>query len=289
MNVDEPRLNEETGVWEAELVSNYPRIIRDDKRPTEPFVKFIYLRNLGKVELDAELNVLSASSRADCSRVVEERFSLLGQRAERIMVQASADSLASLTETRHVLAPVVKIIDNLLDRNAKTPEISYEDLEGEDARLSQYFELLAESGIVERAEGGFNSGPNFVKFLETYKDDYDGLVNVALSHLIRTKYPALRSAFDIRQLEPSIHVDGTYYWPALEADRVIYAHLDTLRYRYIASYGMISTVSFKSYLHRLTEADAIVEDSGYYSANERLFGEMQKLKGDLLENLSRRA
>lgn len=136
---------------------------------------------------------------------------------------------------------------------------------------------------------GSNSGPTFVKLLESYKNDYDAIVNVVLSHLIRTKYPVLRSAFDIRQLEPFIHVDGTYYWPALEADRIIYSHFDSLRYRYISNYGMISTVSFRSYLHRLTEADAIWEEGGFFYANERLFGEMQKLKGDLLENLAPRA
>jgi hypothetical protein len=288
LNVDEARFNKATGTWEAELVSNYPRIIRDDKRPTEPFIKFIFLKNLGKVELDDKLNILSASTRAECSRIVEERFSLLSQRAERIMVQASADSLAGLTETRHVLAPVVKIVDNLLDRGAKTPEISLEDLAGEESRLSEYLDLLTETGIVKKVEGGYNSGADFINILAKYKDDYDSLVKMVLSHLIRTKYPALRTAFDIRQLEPSIHVDGTYYWPALEADRIIYSHMDTLRYRYIMNYGMISTVSFKSYLHRLNEADAIREEGGYFFANEKLFSEMQRLKGDMLENLSAR-
>jgi len=288
VNVAEPRFNEKTRVWEAELVSYYPRIIRDDKRPTEPFIKFVFLRNLGKVELDTELNVLSASSRADCSKVVEERFSMLRQRAERIMVQASAYNLASLTETQHVLAPIIKIIDNLLDRESKTPEISFKDLIGEDEKLNRYLALLEEVGVVEKVDGGYNSGRMFVEFLSKYGDNYESLVKVTLSHLIREKYPALRSAFDIRQLEPSIHVDNTYYWPAMEADRVIYAHPENLRYRYIVNYGMISSVTFKSYLQRLYRADAIREDQGYFFANEKLFSEMQRLRGNMLESMSTR-
>lgn len=288
VNVDEPRFDKDRGIWEAELVSYYPRIIRDDKRPSEPYIKFVFLQNLGRVELDANLNIMSASSRADCSRVVEERFSMLRQRAERIMVQASARNFASLTETQHVLAPIVKIIDNLLDRESKVPEISFKDLIGENERLSRYLDLLAEVGIVEKVESGYNSGRMFVEFLSKYRDDYDSLVRATLAHLIREGYPALRSVFDIRQLEPSIHVDNTYYWPALEADKIVYSRRDNLRYNYVANYGMISVISFNSILQRLCRANALMEGSGYYYANEMLFSEMQRIRGDLLSSMSAR-
>jgi hypothetical protein len=283
MNADEAQFNEESRTWQAELVSYYPRIINDDAVPENSTVKFLYLRKLGKVELDESLNVLNATPRSAASDLLGDRFSLFRQRAERIMIEASALQIAELTDAKHVLAPIIKIIDNLLDRETKIPEIKDSDFDQRD-NVERYWNLLTDTGILMRVEGGWNSGEKFVDIFTKYHNNYDALVSKTLATLIREKYASLRSAFDMGELEPAIHVDNSYYWPALEADVSIKQNTDSLRERHNASYHTFMSVGrFKYYLRQLLQAGAIERESGYWVAVKDLFAEMRKIRGSQLE------
>ncbi|MGH9918397.1 MAG: hypothetical protein ACRD6W_05955, partial [Nitrososphaerales archaeon] len=252
LNVTEPEYDPEKKEWEGELVSYYPRFIQDDAKPGEPWVKFVTLRKLGKIVLDKDLNVLFATPRKSCSDLVEERFSLYAHRAERIMVEASAMNLAGLVDAQHVLAPVIKVVDNLLDREARIPEIRPDDFEDRD-NIDRYWDLLEYAKIVTPAQGGgFNSGEEFLNLLQKYRNDYETLLRAVLGLIIKSKYEKLRSVFNMSELEPDIHVDNTYYWPALEADEPIHLKTDSLQERYMAMYdSKVSHGWFVYYLRQL--------------------------------------
>lgn len=283
MNADEPKFIEESRTWEAGLVSYYPRIINDDVVPEYSTVKFLYLQKLGKVELDESLNVISATPRSESSELIAERFSLFRQRAERIMVEASAVQLAQLTDAWHVFEPVIKVVDNLLDRETKIPEIKDSDFEDKD-NIDRYWKLLEEAGIVIRVAGGHSSGEVFLSIFQKYRNNYEALVSKVLGHLIQQKYPLLRSVFDVTQLEPAIHVDNSYYWPALQADNAIHQKTDTLRELHNANYKTLMSVGrFRHYLQQLLHTEAISYESNAWVATRDLFDEMKRIRGSQLE------
>jgi len=288
VNVTDPQFDEEKREWEAELVSYYPRIIQDDAKPSDPFIKFVYLQKLGKVKLDENLNVLFATSRSACSNLVEERFSLFRQKAEKIMIEASAINLAGLVDAQHVLEPVVKVIDNLLSREAKIPEIKDSDFEERD-NINRYWDFLEKAGIVVRMEGGYSSGPEFIRQLAMFRNNYELLVQHVLGHLIQSRYSSLRSVFEISELEPDIHIDSSYYWPALEADDEIHLKTDSLRERFITTYNKnISTGRFVHYLQQLQRVDALKQETNGWVAVHNLFAKMREIRGNELTAMNLR-
>jgi hypothetical protein len=283
VNATEPTFNDDTKVWESELASYYPRLIRDDADPSQSAIKFVYLPKLGRVELDAKLNLMFATPRSVCSALVGERFTLYRQRAERIMVEASATNIAGLTDAQHVLAPVMKVVDNLLDRETKLPEIRDEDFEDRD-NVGRYWQLLVDAGIVIRVPGGYNSGEQFIDLFSKFRNNYELLIRAVLGHVIRQKYAALRSVFEMSELEPDIHVDNSYYWPALEADQSLHLKTDSLRERFMTTYDtMISVGRFKYYLQELRRVECLRQETSGWVANEDLFGEMRRIRGSALE------
>jgi len=291
-NVGEARYDPIRERWEAELLSNYPRIIRDDEKPQSAWIKYLPLRDLGKITLDSKLNVVSATSNAEMSNTIGERLSLLRQRAESIMVRASSLQLAGLDEAKHVLAPIVKVVNNLYFKTKEMTEISLGDLEGEDDDFYRYLFMLEQAGIVIKTKSGFASGEAFIAILADKRDDYDALLKSVISHIIKTQYPVLRSAFNIKQLDKHIRVDNSYYWQAIDAEKPFRARWDLLRERYIAFYNMISVASFRSTLIQLWQTDAIKqeeENENYYYANEALLNDMVGMKSAMYENTDRRA
>jgi hypothetical protein len=290
LGVGEPELNKETGRYEAELLSNYPRIIRDERNPQRPWIKYILLRNLGKIELDKNLKVVSATSNVELSELVADRLSVFMQRAESIMVKASSLQFARLNDVQHVLYPVLKVINNLYSKTSEVTEITLADLKGENPDFFRYLTLLEEAGIIEKTDSGYTSGETFISLLTEKKSDFDSLRDAVLSHLIRTKYPALRGAIGITQLERHIRVDNSYYWQALEAEDPFRAKEESLRENYIAYYGhMISVISFRSTLVDLMRVDAIRQDDTKWYANEQILQDMISMKTELAHDTNRLA
>lgn len=94
--VSEPKYDETGNTWEVELESNYPRVIHDDMSTEKPIVRSIVLKNLGNIAFDNNMKVISATPREAIVDTLESRLKILKQRAERIMVRASADKLVHL-------------------------------------------------------------------------------------------------------------------------------------------------------------------------------------------------
>jgi hypothetical protein len=292
LSAGDTKLNKTTGLWETEIFSNYPRIIRDDEKPDSPWVKFITLRNLGKIELDEKSEVISATPRPEIAQLVRERLTLFRQRAESIMVRASSFQFGRLGETRHVLRPVVEIVQNLLfKRDGYGAELKEEYFLGDDDS-NNWLSLLERIGvIVKTPKGDFASSPLFIDWLAKYRKDPDMVINIVLSELIKQELPALKSAFVIAQLDKHIRVDNSYYWQALDAGESFHARWDSLRDRYISYYSkMISVNSFCSTLYELQTVDAIRQgNDNHYYANPDILKEMLKEKADFLEGMSRKA
>jgi hypothetical protein len=66
ISVDEPEFDSRDKTWVAELRSDYPRIIHDDRSPNERILKFLSLRRLGTIKIGENLEPLEATSRDTC-------------------------------------------------------------------------------------------------------------------------------------------------------------------------------------------------------------------------------
>ncbi|MDG6940311.1 MAG: hypothetical protein JRN39_07920 [Nitrososphaerota archaeon] len=280
ITAEKPQYDKVTGTYHVELKSIYPRIVRDEKDPQTTIVRFLNLRELGKVELSRGLKVVEATSAADCGTALSERLDLWRQQAEQILVIASADVFARIAEGIHVLNPLKLVIDELTERKADEAKIPDFLVEKHDkpARLRKYLDLLASLQILKRVEDGYAYDNMFAVLAEQTGNDRKKLRIALISHVIRRKYSTLRQVFGITQLEPYIHVDNCYYWSALDAEKLVSTTKSKLFNKYIINYGKISPWSFESILKDLEEQSALNEENGYIRGSESYLEKMIELK-----------
>jgi hypothetical protein len=88
-----------------------------------------------------------------------------------------------------------------------------------------------------------------------------------------------------------VHVDSSYYRPALEAECLVYWTLNSFEHHYVESYGRKSRTLFKIpyILEELVNVDALKHEDKYYFGNNSLFKEMQKQKDEMADLSSPRA
>jgi hypothetical protein len=274
----------ESKSWVVALKSNYPRLIRDDSNPTNPYVKYVTIDNLGTVKLDDQLKVLSASSSEDCEYRLESRLDILMQRAEAIMVKASSDQLARTDGARHALSVVITIMDNLL-LNHENDLITFQQIEQSGRRnMESYLKLLESLKLVKKVEEGYTYGEDSVSLLKIANGNARQFKTAVLSHIIRESYPAIRSILNITQLEPYIHFDNCYYWKALEAEELLKTKRATIIQRFFTYYGGgIDEFRANSIINELLEVDALTTRDEYLVGVERLFHSMLESKARLSE------
>jgi hypothetical protein len=291
ISVDDPEFDSTDKTWVAELKSDYPRIIHDDRSPDERFLKFLSLRRLGTIKIGENLEPLEATSRETCVNNLSCFLNMWQERAERIIVKASSDNLASINEARWVLGKIgtiisrLKLNDVILDSELDTLPVK------EAVKLKRYLQLLEGLDIVSRKDEGYSYGNMFTELSLNTNNDFEKLNTAILSLIIKERYSALKETFGISQLETFVHVDSCYYRPALEAERLIYWNADSFAEHVMMFYGNKSKVHFRLpyILEELVNVKALKHEDKFYFGNDRLFKEMQTLKDEMTELASPRA
>jgi hypothetical protein len=291
ISVGEPEFDSEQKAWVAELRSDYPRIIHDDRCPDERILKFLSLRRLGTIKVGENLETIDATPRDDCVEQLSSYLNMWQKRAERIIVKASSDNLANTNEAKTFLGKIGTIISRLqwnnmiLDNEIEALSVK------ESGKLRRYLQLLESLEIVEHKENGYSYGNMFAELSHDIKNNFENLSTTILSYIIKTRYSALRETFGISQLETVVHVDSCYYRPALEADHLIYWNKDSFEHHIAMLYGNKSKVHFRLpyVLEELVSVKALEYQDKLYFGNEALFKEMQKSKDEMAELASPRA
>ena len=287
ISVSEPKFNSEEKVWIAEIKSDYPRIIHDDRFPNERTLKFLSLRRLGtiKVAENLELKTLEATPRETCVDTLSSYLNLLEERAERIIVKASSDKLANTNSARTFLGKIGTIIARLKWKGIiLDSEIDSFPLK-EANKLRQYLQLLEGLDIVAHDQNGYSYGNMFTELSHGTHNNSEKLSTAILSHIIKTRYSALKENFRISQLETVVHVDSIYYRPALEAERLIYWNKDSFEHHCGMLYGYKSKVCFRLpyVLDELVNVGALNYEDKLYFGNQELFKNMQEMKDQMAE------
>jgi len=289
ISVGGPTFDDRTKTWLAELRSDYPRIIHDDRSPNERTLKFLSLGRLGTIRFEEKnLNPIEVTPREICIQNLSSFLDMWQERAERIIVKASSDHFARINEAQWVLAKVGMIITNLLQREIILNEELASQSPNSESKIKRYLKLLEGLDIVRHVDEGYTYGNLFVE-LRSRTPSVREFKTAILSHLIRERYPTLRELFGISQLETFVHVDSCYYRPALEAEKLPYWTSDSIIDCYTRLYGRKSPLRLTYILGELVEVRALEHEDKYYFGNEELFSQMLDLKSEMPELSSTRA
>jgi hypothetical protein len=287
ISVGEPEFDPEGKAWIAELQSDYPRIIHDDRYPEERILKFLSLRRLGAIRVGENLQSIEATSREDCVNNLSGYLNLWQERVERIIVKASSDNLANTIEAKMFLGKIGAIISRLKwNKVILDSEIDAFPIK-KAGKLKRYLQFLESLEIVEHKDNAYSYGNMFTELSHDPRigNNFEKLNTAILSHIIKTRYSALIETFGISQLETVVHVDSCYYRPALEAEELIYWNKDSFEHHIRMLYGSKSNVYFRLpyILEELVNTKAIEYQDELYFGNEALFKEMQKSKDEIAE------
>jgi hypothetical protein len=277
---------DETGKWIAELKSDYPRMITDDKTGAEPVLKFIPMPKIGTVVFDANWNVLEATPRSECGDKIWDRLTLWRETAERIMVEASADQLANVRGADQFLSPVGTILDNLRHPLHDKPIIYKEDIEGvESTKYQKYLSLLSDLNVVEPVTEGWVCGPLFVTLLEQSIVQKRDFFKVVIAYLLQKRYSSVRDILHIGRFEKLIHLDNSYYWYALEAEELLHFERRGLFSRYRVQYNDEEADNFtlNSTLQELSQVEALRVEQDFCIGNDKIFAQMLTIKHKVAE------
>lgn len=195
ISVDEPKFDTRDKAWIAELRSDYPRIIHDDRAPNERILKFLSLCRLGTIKIGENLEPLEATSRDTCVNNLSCFLDMWQERAERIIIKASSDNLASINEARWVLGKIGTIISRLkLNNMIFDSELDALPIK-ESAKMRRYLRLLEGLDIVNHKDEGYSYGNMFTELSVKANNDFRMLSTAILSHIIKERYSAFKRNF----------------------------------------------------------------------------------------------
>jgi len=280
ISVGEPQFNPDEKYWVAELLSDYPRVIHDDRHPEDRTLKFLTLHRLGTIKVGESLapNSIDATSRVDCVQNLSAYLKLWQEKADRIIIKASSNNLARTSSAQVFLGKIGTIISRLKRKDIILDSEIDVFPERESSKIRRYLDLLEGLAIVEHRENGYSYGNMYAELShEAQKANID-LNTAILSHIIRNRYPALRETFGITHFEPVVHVDSLYYRPALEADELIYWKYESFENHCNMLYGSGSRISFRLpfILEELVSVQALKYEEKLYFGNDDLLKEMKK-------------
>lgn len=283
---DKPIFDENTKTWKYPLGSTYPRII-EDEITKDVLVGFLEFRDLGVIKINDKLQIIDATPSEQCDERLLERLDFWKQQSEKIVVTASSDVFAKIAEGQHVLNPLGVILDALITIKDKEIKISNSDIyeQRNYEKYIQYLELLEELQIVRKVQDGYIQGNLYVELLNVIRtSDHRSLKTILISHVIKKKYSTLRQVFDIRQLEPFVHLANMYYLPSLDAEKLIHISRPHLYQQYENNYKRITPLDFNSKLNELTDKGALKYESGYLVGNKEYFDNMLEMKQEVQLN-----
>jgi len=279
--VDEPEFDEDENLYVSTLRSDYPLIIQDDRLPKKRTVRVLKIGNLGTISINSDNKIVKekTSSRDDIIANLNLFFELWKERAETIVISASADNLVRISRLRHFFDPIDSVLIYLWDTHKMFDEdINTARLIGRRRKMRLYLNLLEGLEIVRRVEDGYVEGNMFLSLRDSAKNE-EQFRDTVISHIIRERYSTLRDIFHLTILEPTIHIDNSIYLPELEAELTVYRSASSIErdYRYYYE-RRINPLDLKLTLKRLENAQAISRRGNHYSGNEKLLKEMITLK-----------
>ena len=292
ISATDPEFDKESKKWIAEIKSDYPVYLQDDRNPESVLLHFIKIRHIGEVSFNEELSPINEEStaREKCIENIQSLLKSYYDRTERIVVQASADNFVRIPEFRHFFTPIDQILTSLMEVDC----VLVEDLlrhrqPKSQSKIKQYLKLLESTKLIEICNNGKS-----IKTSELYWILHDRLQDkekwmfneeefrkAIISELLREKYSTLTQVFEINRFQPSIHIDTCIYRPALEAEIPICLSIKSISSFYLETYGRTNQYTLLNHLRRLQSVGAIEREGNYWCGTRELLDNMIELKNKM--------
>ena len=264
--------------------------MQDDRNPENVLLHFIQMKHIGKVSFDESLSPIKSESTpvGNCVDNIQSLLKSYHDRTERIIVQASSDSLVQIPEFRHFFSPIDQILSSILekDRVGVHDLLKYRTTKSR-TKIKQYLKLLESMQIIEFNDSAVQTSEMYwlIRNRLTEKNQFDeeSFRKAIISELLRIKYTALTQVFEISRLQPSIHIDSCIYRPAMEAEELICLSTKSVSEYYRSTYGRINDYKVINYLRRLNSVEAIERKGKLWCGKEILLEKMIDLKKDMPE------
>jgi hypothetical protein len=290
ISADTPQYDQKSGRWIADIKSDYPIYLQDDRNPENVLLHFIPIRHIGKVSFDERLSPLADEStpRERCLKNVQSLLKCYSDRTERIVVQASADSFVQIPEFRHFFTPIDQILSSLLEEDCVPIEnlMKHRPVKSQ-VKINQYLKLLESMDIISYNDGNIRTSKMYWflhnHFFSNDKSAEEEFRKAIISELLKVKYSALTQVFATSRLQPSIHIDSCIYKPALEAEDIICLSTKSISTYYTAMYGNINEYTLVNHLRRLHSVGAIGRQGEFWCGKQELLENMVELKKNMPE------
>lgn len=221
---DPPYYDVDKKFWVAELQSDYPRRIHDDRK-NESFVKFLKLTELGEVRLSDD-NWVTATSRDELVKRLKSRLRQWQESAQQIVLLTSSEELANLSALKDAIKPIDVVVRNLGSKGRHF--LTQEELKRANI-APRWVEFLVQTGLLESSPKGVTYTNLFTSMeQETADQGLDEFVTHVMAYVMKNHYSTIRQVFKVWRFETYLHAATCYYGPSIQAGRMLYRKEDSL-------------------------------------------------------------
>jgi hypothetical protein len=283
ITVAEPYYHSNNHFWLAELKSDYPRFIHDDKNPKTTIVKYLTLKKLGEVRLSDD-NKIDATPRNELVSRLHETLQQWREQVEGIILSTSSDKLAKIGALKDVLNPIVIAVDYFSHEGVEILPYSQIRKDPRSKKMLVWLRFLSQVGLLEEKGDGFGYGP---KFAEMFKrlGNKENLTNRIISYIMREHYSAMRQMLEVSRFDPYLHMETCYYAPCIQAGRLLYRKEETLLDVYHQWYPRYPDYRLSPILGQLKEVGLLRKEGEYWYGDEDTWGNIDPLKKEVPEVL----
>lgn len=272
--------------WVAELKSDYPRFIHDDKNPKTTIVKYITLRQLGEVRLTDD-NEIEGTSRGEVVSRLTDMLLQWREQVEGIVLSCSSDKLARIGSLKDVLNPIVIAVDHFSREGVES--LTYEEIR-RDARskiMLRWLRFLSQIKILEEKEeeDRFTYGPKFAE-LEKQAGNKKKLTNTIISYVMREYYTSVKQILEISRFDPYLHMETCYYAPCIQAGRLLHRREESLLALYHKWYGRFADYRLRPILGHLEDVELLRREGDYWYGDEDTWKTIDPLQKGLPQELA---
>ncbi|MDV3276989.1 MAG: hypothetical protein LYZ69_00805 [Nitrososphaerales archaeon] len=274
--------------WVAELKSDYPRRIRDDKN-NQSFVKFLTLRDLGEIRLTDD-NRIEATPREELVERLRSRLEQWRETAQQIILSTSSEELAPLGAFKDSINPIVLVIRWLAKKGKH--EITNEQLtkEPDPRKMLRWINFLVDIKLLQRSDRGFTYSNLFTEMeKETAGEGTEHFVNHVVAYIMKDYYHMIRQVFRVSRFETYLHMATCYYAPSIQAERMLYRNEDSLLRLYHKWYSKsFSDLRLSSILDELEHQKIMTWVDDYWYGSSEIWSRIQPLISTIPQVVERR-
>lgn len=285
ISTDAPIHDEREDLYIANLYSDYPLIIKNEKPPERKTMHILEINSLGVITSDKNGKIIRdrTTSRDECIRNIQSFFELWKRRAEEIVVYATSDKLVKGLRWYHFLDPIDEIVSQLWESECvKEFEIDYGRSKARRRKTRLYLGLLEGLEIVSKRGDGYFEGNLAVTARNEARGDKRYFRDLLVSTVVKERYSTLRDVFHLYILEPIVRVDNCVYLPEIETEGQIYRSFKSISHDFKHYYGhQMNEEVLKRNLEQLVDFDVIEQKGPYYFGNKALRDIMIEKKKEL--------